>query len=100
MDRTTLENKARKHWTRWLPDKVKALKESGEYEQALQTAARKAQEEIVNLMRQGYQEHEAEEVALPQFILLKPEPPKDDWETRELAAKEREYQKMMSEFLD
>lgn len=100
MDRTTLAIKARKHWERWLPDKVKALKEAGEYEQAIQAAARKAQAEISDLMAQGYQEHEAEEVALPQFILLKPEPPKDDWESRELAKKEREYQKMMSEFLD
>ena len=95
MDRTTLAIKARRHWEQWLPKKVKELKEAGEFGQALQMAARLAQEEIAALMKKGYQEHEAEEVALPQFILLKPERSELDWETRELAAKERRYQKMM-----
>lgn len=100
MDRTTLAIKARKHWEEWLPKKVKELKAAGEFGQALQTAARLAQEEIASLMAQGYQQHEAEEVVLPQFILLAPEPPdEDDWESQELAEAERKYQKMMSDFL-
>ena len=33
------------------------------------------QTEIDRLMKAGYQEHEAREVALPMFILLPPEPP-------------------------
>lgn len=77
---------------------TRELKADGQFEQAIQTAARQAQEEISNLMAQGYQEHEAEEVALPQFILLKPEPV-DDWESRELAEKEAKYQKMMQPFV-
>lgn len=100
MDRTTLAIKARKHWEQWLPTKVKELKAAGEFGQALQTAARLAQEEIASLMAQGYQEHEAEEVVLPQFILLTPERQVDDWESRELAAAERKYQKMMRAFLE
>lgn len=42
-------------------------------------------------MAQGYQRHEAAEVALPMLILLKPEPEANDepWERRELAAMER-----------
>lgn len=97
MDRTTLAIKARKHWEKWLPQKTLELKADGKFDMAIQAAARQAQAEIVNLMAQGYQEHEAEEVALHQFILLKPEPV-DDWESRELAEKERKYQKMMRAF--
>lgn len=98
MDRTTLAIKARKHWEKWLPKKTRELKADGEFDMAIQMAARQAQQEIANLMAQGYQEHEAEEVALPQFVLLKPEPA-DDWESRELAEKERKYQKMMQPFV-
>ncbi|WP_028100458.1 hypothetical protein [Pseudoduganella violaceinigra] len=99
MNRTTLAIKARKHWERHLPQKTLELMADGEFEQAIQAAARQAQAEIVNLTAQGGLEHEAEEVALAQFILLKPEPV-DDWESRELAAKERKYQKTMRAFLD
>jgi len=95
MDRTTLAIKARKHWEKWLPRKTKALKEAGEFNQAIQAAARKAQVEIADLMAQGYQEHEAEEVVLPQFILLKPEVSETAWEAKELAEKEKLYQRMM-----
>jgi hypothetical protein len=98
MDRSTLAIKARKHWEQWLPKKTRELKDAGEFQMAIQMAARQAQQEISNLMAQGYQEHEAEEVALPMFILLKPEPV-DDWESRELAAKERRYQEMMRPFV-
>jgi hypothetical protein len=98
MDRTTLAIKARKHWEEWLPEKTRELKAAGEFNQAIQTAARQAQQEIADLMAQRYQEHEAEEVALPQFILLKPEPV-DDWESEELAEMERKYQEMMRPFV-
>ena len=65
---------ARKHWSRWLPKKVAELKKEGTLEESLLGAARLCQKQIDHLMRdRGYQEHEAEEVALPQFILSKPE---------------------------
>jgi hypothetical protein len=99
MDRSTLAIKARKHWEKWLPKKTRELKAAGEFQMAIQMAAQKAQQEISNLMAQGYQEHEAEEVALPMFILLKPEP-KHDWESRELARKERKFQETMGPFLE
>ena len=95
MDRTSLIIKARNHWKEWLPKKTEELRKAGQLEAALQTAAANAQNEIQSLMQQGYQEHEAEEVALPQYILLKPEPQKEDWESRELAEKEAAYQRMM-----
>ena len=64
---------ARKHWSKWLPQRVKSLKEAGELESTLQTAAVNAQNRVLELMEQGYRAHEAEEVALSEFILLKPE---------------------------
>jgi hypothetical protein len=86
---------ARSHWAEHLPNKVKALKESGELEEELHGAASLAQAEIEHLMRnQGYLEHEAREVALANHILIKPGPadaPEDE-QDRELAELEREYQ--------
>lgn len=82
---------ARKHWEEWLPDKVKELKAEGQLNEALQGAALRAQAEIEHLMKIGYQDSEAREVALPKFILLPPEWPGE--EDEELAEKEREYQK-------
>ncbi|MCY1297144.1 hypothetical protein D9M70_465720 [compost metagenome] len=88
---------ARKHWTKWLPEKVKELKAEGQLDAALRRAANLAQEEVVSLMQQGWPQFAAEEVALSQFILLKPEPEAElePWERRELAQLEREYRQQM-----
>jgi hypothetical protein len=80
---------ARKHWKTHLPDKVKELQAEGMLEAAINGAANLAQSEIETLMKAGYQEHEAREVALP-FILLPPEYHEDE-QDRELAEKERQY---------
>ena len=97
MDRLTLASKARKHWTTWLPRKTAELKAEGAFEEAVQGAALAASRMIQDLQSQGYQEHEAEEVALRQFVLLPPEPPsEDDWETQDLAQKEAEYQSQVA----
>ena len=93
---------ARKHWEKWLPEKVRDLRAEGKLDEALHGAASLAQAEIDHLMRyQGYQEHEAREVALPLFILLEPESDAglEDWEREELAEKEREYQRNPPVFL-
>lgn len=89
--------KARKHWTEWLPEKVAALKAAGELDAALQVAANAARARVDELMAQGYQLHEAEEVALPEFVLLKPEPKaRETPEQRaELAAREKTHRKLM-----
>ena len=42
-------------------------------------AASKTLDEIAELREQGYQLHEAEEVALPKYVLLTPSQT-DDWE--------------------
>jgi hypothetical protein len=92
----------RKHWTKYLPAKVKALRASGELEESIQGAAKLAQAEVEHLMKAGYQEHEAKEVALHQFVYLKPEPGAGQpaRERRELAAKEREYRRNPPVLLD
>jgi hypothetical protein len=85
---------ARKHWEEYLPKKVQELRAAGELNEAIHGAANLAQAEIDHLMKQGYQEHEAREVALPMFVLLPAEPPdEDDEEARDMAAREAAYQK-------
>lgn len=91
-----LQALARKHWTKWLPEKVKELRASGTLEEALHGAASLAQAEIDHLTSKlGYQQHEAREVALKKFILLQPEPQANESpaERQELAQKESEYRK-------
>ena len=90
MDRTTLAHQALTHWTKWLPRKVATLKESGTLSEAIQGAASQAQRAMTELIGQGYQEHEAAEVVLPQYVLLPPEPEARlaPWERKELAQKE------------
>ena len=97
MSAQTYEAMARKHWAKWLPQKVAELKASGQLEQALQTAGKATQQQVVELMGQGFQQHEAEEVALPQFVLLKPEPAAnlEKWERKEMAEQESAYRKTM-----
>src|SRR5258708_29105221 len=90
------EHLIRKHWTKYLPARVKELRASGALEESIQGAAKLAQDLVEHLMsKQHYQEHEAKEVALAQFVYLKPEPGAGQpaWERRELAEKEGEYQR-------
>jgi hypothetical protein len=97
-----MESLARKHWAKWLPKKVARLKADNELNEAIEGAATRAEREIEDLMAQGYQRHEAEEVALPMYILLKPEPEANEepWERRELADLERQYRKAMGPFVE
>lgn len=89
--------KARKHWAKWLPQKVAELKEAGQLDAALQIAANLTRAKVDELMAQGYQLHEAEEVALPEYVLLKPEAKANlaPWERAELAAQEKQFQSLM-----
>lgn len=90
---------ARRHWTRWLPKKVKELKVTGQWEQALQQVGKQANQRVMELMQQGFQQHEAEEVIQHELLLLKPEPDAKETqaERKELARLEAEYQKRMLE---
>ena len=69
----TMAAKARRHWATDLPEKTRQLKAEGKFETESLAAARLAMAEIETLRQRGFQDHEAEEVALSMFILLKPE---------------------------
>jgi hypothetical protein len=83
----------RKHWNKYLPNKVRELQESGELNEAIHGAASLARMEIDHLKTAGYSEQEAREVALRQLVLLPEETDEDDEQAQELADMEAEYQK-------
>lgn len=94
----TLEAQARQHWTEYLPQKTADLRSTDQFQEAVRTAAVRAQQLIEELMEQGAKLHEAEEVALHRFILLPPEAASErDWEAEELAEIEARYQETMRE---
>jgi hypothetical protein len=97
MSAQTYQAMARRHWTKWLPKKVAELRDQGQLEATLQAAGKLAQAKVLELMEQRYQQHEAEEVALAEYVLLPPErgAGAESWETEELAKLEREYRQMM-----
>lgn len=97
MSATTYATKALHHWTKWLPKKVAQLRQEGELGQALQIAGRQTQERVLELMQQGYRQHEAEEVALHELVLLPPEPEArlQPWERAELNRLEKEHRNSM-----
>jgi len=68
-----LAMKAQKHWAKYLPAKTRELKAEGRFETESLAAAKLTKAEIETLMMQGFQEYQAEEIALPMFILLRPE---------------------------
>lgn len=74
--------RAIRHWTMHRPQWVEELKEAGRLEEVAQSAADQATVEIDSLMATGFQRHEAEEVAMSQYITI---PPTDDqaWQALE-----------------
>lgn len=93
MSAQELASKARKHWAEWLPERTAELKAAGIFGSETMAVAQMAQERIDQLMATGYREHEAEEVALKEYILL---PPEKEEPNREAEAREAEYQRMMA----
>lgn len=69
--------KAKNHWEQWLPKMVAEMRAEGTYNQELQKASKEASAQIATLMKAGMQRHEAEEMVLPELILLPPEPGAD-----------------------
>lgn len=102
MSAETYAAKARKHWTKWLPKMTAELKKADKFNAAVQTAGKNAHKTVLELMQQGFQQAEAEEVALAQYVLLKPEPDAGltDWEAKGLAELEAQYQAQMRETPD
>ena len=96
MNVAQLASMAREHWMEWLPSKTAELQQEGMFATETVAAAELAMYEIRQLMKQGYPESAAREVALKQFILLEPEPDatEPEWMRLELAEKERVYQEI------
>jgi hypothetical protein len=99
MTEQQMTSKAREHWTKWLPQKTAELMASGEWMEATQAAGKLAAARVQDLTRQGFQAHEAEEVALAEFVLLKPEAEAGmlPWEKAELRQMERQHRQMMKD---
>ena len=64
---------ALRHWSRWLPKMTQELREQGVLNHRAQMASKEAARQVANLMLWGMQRHEAEEMVLPETILLRPE---------------------------
>lgn len=62
------------HWEQWLPQMTQELRDLGMLNYEAQMASKMAAERVAQLMMQGFQKHEAEEIVLPETILLPPEP--------------------------
>ena len=62
------------HWSRWRPKATAAIRAAGTLDSEAQKASKAAARQVAALMANGYQKHEAEEVVLPDLILLPPEP--------------------------
>lgn len=95
-----LKAKAAEHWQNFLPQKWATLVAEDRVDEALTKAATQAESEIRALMDRGARLDEAEEIVLPQSILLKPEPGVSGLGAEvdeELAQKEVEYQKLEAE---
>ena len=74
MNKAQLEHEIRKHWTTYLPQKVKELRQQGNLEAAIQGSAAIGLKEFQHLKTLGYQDHEAEEVVRSQVVHLNPRP--------------------------
>lgn len=62
-----------RHWSQWQPKMVKKLKAENRLNSVALAAAEKTDREIKSLMSKGFQHHEAEEMVMQRYILLRPE---------------------------
>lgn len=67
------EDMARRHWTKYLPEKTAALKKAGIFEEVITEEAESARKEIAIIVSDGAPLFAAEEIVLPEYILLPPE---------------------------
>lgn len=88
-----LKAKAAEHWRTYLPKKWAALVEADRVDLELKAAATEAERQIRMLMQRGARQDEAEEMVLPDLILLRPEVTQPDEDlAAEEEALEAEYQ--------
>lgn len=91
--------RAREHWAQWLPEKTAQLQKTGRFLEETQAAGKLAAARMTQLQAGGYQEHEAAEVALAEYVLLQPEEGagQEPWEREELDQMEVSYQRSMKD---
>jgi hypothetical protein len=65
--------KALDHWREWRPKMYREMQADGTLNQRAQDASKEAARQVSALMEAGAHQHEAEEIVLPELILLKPE---------------------------
>lgn len=58
------------HWEEWPPTMYRDLKMRGQLKSMAQQASKEASRRVAALMEGGYQRHEAEELVLPELILI------------------------------
>lgn len=73
MNIPTLASKAMAHWARWRPQMTAELKEAGTFEMRANQDAERALNEINAMVKAGLDRTAAEEMVLPEYILLPPE---------------------------
>lgn len=71
---TQLKNLYLRHLQEWRPKQYRTLKKENRINLTANRAAQRVYREIKSLRDSGYQNHEAEEIVLPRYILLTPEP--------------------------
>ena len=96
----------RQYWINWLPEKVKDLRSEGTLEESIRARASLAHQRWAELVARGYQDHEADEVVLAEYVYLeKPEDgadadPELDAELEEIRAENREMARLFAGLSD
>lgn len=95
MSEAEFQAKIRQHLTKFLPKKARELMAAGTLNETVQMKAKQAQARMLELMQTGYQAHEAEEVALKEFVYEAPEKGAglELWEKMELNKLDRLHRK-------
>ena len=66
----SLENKARKHWRKYLPALTEALEKEGIFESEIKSACEMARKELAGLVKNGAQIEAAKEIVMKEYIFL------------------------------
>ncbi|MEM5276700.1 hypothetical protein VSR17_16870 [Cupriavidus taiwanensis] len=64
---------ALRHWKQWRPKAYREMERDGTLQEFAQSLSKQAAAQVATLMAAGMQKHEAEEMVLPELILLPPE---------------------------
>ncbi|MDW7758489.1 MAG: hypothetical protein SCH72_12450 [Desulfuromonadales bacterium] len=68
-----MQKLAMKHWEEWRPKATAQMKRANTFRTRARKAAEKAKKEMREMIQSGQPAHEAEEIVLKRYILLKPE---------------------------